>query len=95
MFLAMAEKTSSRKNANYDFVNAIKIINDKTFLIFIDSFYITRDPGLNFTSVYFNDPFSVRDIIVDKDNYIFVSSNDGIYRSQDGIDGLCFIFRII
>ena len=81
-----------RKNANYDFVNAIKIINDKTFLIFIDSLYITRDAGLNFTSVYFNDPFSVRDIIVDKDNYIFVSSNDGIYRSQDGIEWSLFHF---
>ncbi len=68
---------------NY-FVDAVKIIDKKTFLISSDSLYYTHDAGLNINSIKDNRIFGVSDIMIDNNKYIYISGLGGLLRSLDG-----------
>ncbi|HEX2867044.1 MAG TPA: T9SS type A sorting domain-containing protein [Ignavibacteriales bacterium] len=74
---------TKRKKENYSFVDAIKVIDKNTFLIYRDSLYLTLDNGKTFK--YINDPRIGRigEIVTDKMNYIYLASVNGVFRSKD------------
>ncbi len=74
------------RNSNYIFVDAVKILNDKTFLIYNDSLYYTNDAGKTFVTIKNNSIYGITDIIRDNAGYTYISSFGGLFRSLDGIN---------
>jgi len=73
------------RNSDYNFVDAIKIINDTTFLINCGVLYYTNDAGKTLTAINDTLIYQVNDFVVDDLGYIYLASNSGIFRSKDGI----------
>jgi photosystem II stability/assembly factor-like uncharacterized protein len=70
-----------------DLIDAIKILNNNTFLIQTDQghLYFTNDMGKTLTVINDSLGFGVNEFVIDYQGYIYHACNNGVFRSLDGI----------
>lgn len=72
--------------ADGNFAYGIKILDTNTFLFYTDALYITRDGGISVQPVYDIRKYSdVTEIEKDRKGNIYLTCNDGVFRSLDGL----------
>ncbi|MGE5398771.1 MAG: T9SS type A sorting domain-containing protein, partial [Ignavibacteriales bacterium] len=72
-----------RKEENFSFVDAVKIIDNNTILIYRDSLLLSRDNGKTFNHIKDSRIGRIREIAIDKKKYIYLASVNGVFRSKD------------
>ena len=71
------------KKQDYNFVDAIKIVNDKTYLISCGYLYFTKDGGKTLNQVNDSLVVMINDFATDKKGNLYLSGPNGIFRSQN------------
>ena len=66
------------------FVDAVKIIDRNTYLIYSDFLYYTNDGGKNLIKIEDSRISRIQNIIIDNRGYIFLACFSGIFKSLNG-----------
>lgn len=72
-----------KKISNW-FVDAIKIIDENTYLVYSDFLYYTKDAGKTFIKIENNKIWRVQNFAIDRKGYIYLASFGGVFKSLDG-----------